>query len=60
MEATEILTLINTGGLVGALVYGIWLGLTGRVIPRDLLDEIITSVVREVIKQLREERRLEP
>lgn len=60
MEATEILTLINTGGLVGALVYGIHLGLTGRVIPRDMLDEIIVAVVREVIAQLREERRLEP
>lgn len=56
MTPSEILTLLNTGGLVAALVYGLHLGLSGRVIPRDLLDEIISSVVREVLANLDEEK----
>lgn len=54
MNPQEILTLINTGGLVAALIYGMWLGLTGRVIPAAILKEIIAAVVAEVLEQLQD------
>lgn len=52
MDAAEILTYINTGGIVAVLVWMVHLGLTGKVVPRDLLDEVISSVVREVLREL--------
>jgi len=56
MEPQEILTIINTGGLVGALVYGIYLGLSGKVVPVSLLRDVISQVVREVLEQLDDPR----
>lgn len=49
-------TAINTGGLIAALVYGLYLGLTGKVVPVGLLRQIVSQVVEEVIDELEKRR----
>jgi hypothetical protein len=51
-DIQTILTAINTGGLVAALIYGLYLGLSGKVIPVSLLHQIIAQVVEEVLDEL--------
>jgi hypothetical protein len=50
------LTAINTGGLVAALLYGLYLGLSGKVVPASLLRQIISQVVEEVLDELSQRR----
>lgn len=49
-----ILNYINSGGVVALLVVLLWLGYSGRVISNQHLEKIIASVVKEVLKELRE------
>lgn len=52
MSPEELLTYINTGGLVAVLVYQLWRMETGKLISRDVLDEIIAAVVQRVLEEL--------
>lgn len=52
MEFPDLLTMINTGGLVAVLVYQLWRMETGKIVSRDVLDEIITAVVAKVMEEL--------
>lgn len=56
MTPPEILTYINTGGIIAVLVYFLWLGITGKVVSRNVLDEIITAVVKAVMDELNDKR----
>lgn len=48
----EVLTYINSAGIIGVLVYQLWRMETGHLISRDVLDEIITAVVQRVLEEL--------
>lgn len=49
-----MLNYINSGGVVALLVLLLWLGYSGRVISHKHLETIIATVVKEVLKELRE------
>lgn len=56
MEPSDILTYFNTAGVVGVLVYQLWRMETGKLISRDVVDEIITAVVKRVLDELGTDR----
>ena len=51
MTMPELLTWLNSGGIVALLLFNIQLGLTGKVIP----SSVVRSIVREVVHVLIDE-----
>lgn len=51
----DILTYINTGGVVALLVVALYLYQRGEVLPTAVVLRIIPQVVKEVIAQLVED-----
>lgn len=48
----EILTYLNTGGIVAVLVVGLHAFATGAVLPKDATKRIIRETVYELLEEL--------
>ncbi len=46
------LDLVGNLGVIGLLAIAIYLGLTGRVVPADLLESVIAKVVEDVLDEM--------
>lgn len=53
MDPSELLLLVKDAGLVGALIFMVHQGITGRVVPTSVIERIVSSVVEEVLEELR-------
>lgn len=60
MTAPELLTYVNSAGVIGLLSLAIWLGYSGKVIPSALLDEIVRATVLAILEEMEERRLLPP
>lgn len=60
MTAPELLTYVNSAGVIGLLVLAVWLGYSGKVVPSSLLDEIVRATVIAILEELEDRRLLPP
>lgn len=57
-DLTLWLDLVGNLGVIGLLAIAIYLGLTGKVVPSDLLESVISKVVEDVLDELEERGKL--
>lgn len=57
-DLTIWLDLVGNLGVIGLLAIAIYLGLTGKVVPSDLLESVIAKVVEDVLDELEKRGKL--
>ena len=60
MSPAEILPLINSAGVIGVLVFAVWLGLTGKVVPQSTIEAIVKHTVEAILQEFEERGQLPP